>query len=75
LLTAVKFRRALQEFREDNVQHLEVRTVLPLVCKSLDTCNAMTQDEVAALYHEEADAFLFEFPDVCGVAMIFAPSR
>jgi len=65
----------MEEFRRDNVQHMEVRADLPRICKRLDVCNAMTEDEVAAMYHEEADAFLFEFPDVCAVSMIFSEYR
>jgi len=69
------FRLAFEEFRGDNIQHLEIRTVLPLVCRGLEECDPLTEDEVAALYKDVADDFLNEFPDFCGISMIYAPIR
>ncbi|TRY79384.1 hypothetical protein TCAL_08086 [Tigriopus californicus] len=70
------FRQALVEFHADNVQLLEVRTVLPdEVCKDLGPCNKLSQTEIAAIYQEVADEFLQGNPDSCGTHMIFAPTR
>lgn len=70
------FRQALVEFQADNVQLLEVRTVLPdEVCRDLDPCNKLSQIEIAAIYQEVADEFMQGNTDYCGTHMIFAPSR
>ena len=71
------FYQALQEFMEDNVQYVEVRTVLPdKVCRGLQTCDIMSQLEVAQLYKSVADQFTSDNKeDFCGARMVYAPIR
>ena len=47
------YRHALEEFLADNVQYMEIRTVLnDNVCTNLDTCAPLSQFEVGGVYKQ-----------------------
>ena len=67
------FYQGLQSFYDDNVQYLEIRTVLPTVYY----LNGTVLDElgVAGLYKATFDKFKLDHPDFTGAKIIFAPLR
>lgn len=55
------FYEGFKEFKEDNNQYLEFRTVLPRLCPSMEFCEpneATSQLETAKVFKEAADKFL-----------------
>ena len=68
----------MEEFHQDNIQRIEIRTVLPNgVCRSLHpNCQPLNEVEVGGVFKAAADDFMADHPgDTCGVAIIYAPYR
>lgn len=70
--------RALEDFYEDNVQYIEVRSTLPEnICRNMDSrnCDPLTSAEVAQVFVDVAVDFENTHPDFCGIKYIYAPVR
>ena len=75
------FRNGLEEILSDNIQHVQIRTSLPGICRSKygedgDGCQIMSTVEVADLYVRIAQDFENQHQgDTCGVSFIVSLTR
>ena len=71
------FYQGMQEFYDDGVQYMEVRSVLAPICLTQDEeCNPLSIVDTAKVFKEAADQFALDHPDNwCGLKIIYGPSR
>ncbi|KAI8118737.1 hypothetical protein FF38_12896 [Lucilia cuprina] len=67
------FYNALEEFRADGVQYMELRTTLPVLYDLQGT--KYTALDTAKTYKDTLDIFMKEYPDFIGAKLIYAPVR
>ncbi|XP_037824343.1 adenosine deaminase 2-like [Lucilia sericata] len=67
------FYNALEEFRADGVQYLELRTTLPILYDLQGTEH--TALDTVDTYKHTLDIFMKEYPDFIGAKLIYAPVR
>lgn len=62
----------------DNVQHVQIRTSLPVICTTMEDsgCNPLTKHQVAQLFMKITSQFEKDHPgNFCGASVIIAKSR
>jgi len=67
------FYEGLQSIYDDNVQYVEIRTLLPQVYELNGT--VLDEFQVTALYSEIFEKFGRDYPDFSGAKIIYAPHR